>query len=125
MRELSKEMEKAGIIDEMMEEAFEDMDSEDVEEESAAQVSLSCHVCACVCVCARAPLRSPFLARCLVLFRILVPCMPVYRSPNDLRAHALPRYQPYCKPTLTNCQSPASTQRIALMCGREIKGGRA
>ena len=38
MRDLSKEMQKAGIIDELMEEAFDDMDSEEVEEESEAQV---------------------------------------------------------------------------------------
>ena len=38
MRELSKEMQKAGIIDELMEEALDDMDSEDVEKESEAQV---------------------------------------------------------------------------------------
>ena len=55
MRELSEEMAKAGIIDEMMEEAFEDMDPEDMEEESAAQVSLSCPLSLSVC---------PILFRC-------------------------------------------------------------
>ena len=46
MQELSKEMSKAGIIDEMIEEAFEDMDDDELEEESSAQVRGVC-VCGC------------------------------------------------------------------------------
>lgn len=44
MRELSKEMLKMGIIDEMMEETMESMEPEELEEEAQVEVSVSIEI---------------------------------------------------------------------------------